>query len=551
MKTIGRQNICQRIIFENDPEVKKLVRAVKVNDQMDLIQQLEIRVSCWFRLKKYVAIWRRFINFIQKKSEVRRGAVTVEEMNLAEISILQSVQKRFFTEEVRVLSAKSEENNKARSLKKYSHVIKLDPFMDNSGLIRVGGRLRRSVLDEDQKHPVILPKTSRVSELIARWFHHRVQHGGRGLTLNEIRSNGYWIIAGNSLIRHLIYKCVTCRALRGKAAEQKMSDLPVDRVTSAPPFTYCAVDLFGPFIIKEGRKEVKRYGCLFTCLACRAIHIETTNSIDTSAFINALRRLIARRGNIRELRSDNGTNFVGAESELKRAWQEMNHSAVAEFLSKNSADLILWKRNPPTASHMGGVWERQIRSVRAVLSSLLKQNGHSLDDELFRTLLTEVEAIVNSRPLTVETLSDAGSPCPLTPAHLLTMKSNVIFPPAGIFLRTDIYCRQRWRRVQHIANEFWSRWNKEYLSSLQPRTKNQTMSRNLKVGDIVLLKETDSARNDWPIAKVIDTHYDAQQKCVRSVTLRLASQDLNSARTVKIRPVNKLILLVEVDVTDS
>ena len=138
---------------ENDPEVKRLVRAVKVNDQMDLMQQLEIRVSCRFRLKKYVAIWRRFINFIQKKNDVRRGAVMVEEMNLAEVCILQSVQKRFFTEEVRVLSAKSEESNEARTLKKYNQIIKLDPFMDNSGLICVGGRLRRSVLDEDQKHP--------------------------------------------------------------------------------------------------------------------------------------------------------------------------------------------------------------------------------------------------------------------------------------------------------------------------------------------------------------------------------------------------------------
>jgi Pao retrotransposon peptidase/Family of unknown function (DUF5641) len=531
---------------ETDPEIKKIVRAVQVDDRIDLIQQLEARVSNWYRLRKYIAIWIRFTEFIQNKSAVRRGTITVQELNQAEVTILQSTQRRFFPVEVQVLSMQSENPN-ARILKRSSHLIKLDPFMDESGLIRVGGRLSRSLLDEGQQHPIIVPKTSRVAMLISQWCHDRVQHGGRGLTLNEIRRSGYWIIAGNSVVRHLINKCVSCRIFRGKANEQKMADLPFDRVNPAPPFTYCAVDLFGPFIIKEGRKEVKRYGCLFTCLACRAIHIETTNSMDTSSFINALRRFIARRGNIRELRSDNGSNFVGAESELKKAWQEMNHTAVNDFLHKNTADFIIWKRNPPTASHMGGVWERQIRSVRAVLSSLLKQHGHLLDDELFRTLLTEVETIVNSRPLTVESLSDASSPCPLTPSHLLTMKSNVVMPPAGIFQRTDLYCRQRWRRVQHIANEFWSRWNKEYLVSLQPRPKNQTVSRNLKIGDIVLLKESDTARNDWPLAKVIDTHFDEHHKCVRSVTLRMATRDLNSERSIKVRPVNKTVLLLEVD----
>ena len=300
-----------------------------------------------------------------------------------------------------------------------------------------------------------------------------------------------------------------------------MADLPVDRVSPAPPFTYCAVDLFAPFVIREGRRELKRYGCLFTCLACRAIHIETTNSLDTASFINALRRFIARRGNIRELRSDSGTNFVGAERELNEARKSIDCESVSRFLSQQGADFIKWKRNPPSASHMGGVWERQIRSVRAVLSSLLKQHGHLLDDELFRTLLTEVEAVVNGRPLTVESLSDPDGPCPLTPNHLLTMKNSVILPPPGVFEKPDLYCRQRWRRVQHIANEFWTRWNKEYLASLQPRSKNISVSRNFQVGDIVLVKDDNLSRNQWPMAKVVDVHMDNKNECVRSVSLRM------------------------------
>ena len=233
-----------------------------------------------------------------------------------------------------------------------------------------------------------------------------------------------------------------------------MAELPRRRVTDSPPFTYCGVDMFGPFIIKEGRKELKRYGAMFTCLASRAVHIEITNSMETDSFILALRRFIARRGNVRSITSDNGTNFVGAHNELKKAFSEMNHQQIQHFLANTGADWLIWSRNVPAASHMGGVWERQIRSARSILASLLKNHGTCLKDESLHTLMTEVEAIVNSRPLTVETISDPQSLIPLSPSNLLTMKSRVIMPPPGSFVRPDLYNRREWRRVQHLADEF-------------------------------------------------------------------------------------------------
>ena len=136
-------------------------------------------------------------------------------------------------------------------------VQSLDPFMDNDGLVRVGGRLRRSVLPNEVKHPIIIPKESTTSELIVRWCHQKVAHAGRGMTLNEIRTSGFWVVNGNSKVRHVIHKCILCRRLRGRLCEQKMADLPRDRTTPAPPFTYCGVDAFGPFMIKEGRKETE------------------------------------------------------------------------------------------------------------------------------------------------------------------------------------------------------------------------------------------------------------------------------------------------------
>ena len=308
----------------------------------------------------------------------------------------------------------------------------------------------------EYKHPIILPKNSCISLLIVRDCHKKVAHGGRGATLQEIRNSGIWIINCNRLVRHVIYNCVKCRSMRGRFGQQIIADLPKDRVNEAPPFTYCGIDLFGPFIVKERRSEMKRYGALFTCLASRAVHIEVVASMETDSFIMALRRVIARRGNIRTIRSDNGSNFIGAEKELSKAFNEMDHTKISNFLQGNGTDWLVWIKNTPTASHMGGVWERQIRSARNILSSLLKTHGRSLNDEALSTLMAEVEAVMNSRPLTVELLSDGNSLNPISPSNLFPMKSKVVMPPPDEFGRADIYCRKHWRRVQHISDEFWN-----------------------------------------------------------------------------------------------
>ena len=182
--------------------------------------------------------------------------------------------------------------------------------------------------------------------------------------MQEIRGTGNWIINCNPLVHCVIFNCIRCQSMQGKFGKHIMADLPQDCANEAPPFTYCGVDLFGPFLVKERRSELKRYGALFTCLVSRAVHIEVVATMETDSFIMALRRMIARRGNIRSMRSDNGTNFVGTENELKRAFQEMNHTKIKHFLQENGADWLVWTRNTPTASHMGGVWEQQIKSAR-------------------------------------------------------------------------------------------------------------------------------------------------------------------------------------------
>ena len=156
------------------------------------------------------------------------------------------------------------------------------------------------------------------------------------MTLNELRASGYWIVSGNPMVRQFISKCVTCRHLGGNQGEQKMADLLKSRPELAPPFTYCGVDFFSLWHIRRRRAVVKRYGALFTCLARRADHIEVADSLETDSFINALRRFTCRRGSVREIHCDRGTNFTGAEAELKKAIKEMDDQEIkAELLNEN------------------------------------------------------------------------------------------------------------------------------------------------------------------------------------------------------------------------
>ena len=171
------------------------------------------------------------------------------------------------------------------------------------------------------------------------------------MTLNEFRHNGFWIINKNPAVGSRIYHCVTFRKLRGKLGEQKIADLTEERSSDEAPFTYVVMDTFVPFVTKEGRKELKRYGAIFTCLASRAIHLEVVNSIDTDSFVMCLKRFIGCRENVRMLWCDNRRNFIGAEKELSRGFLEMDQNKIRRFLQNSGSDWIIWKKNPPAGSH--------------------------------------------------------------------------------------------------------------------------------------------------------------------------------------------------------
>lgn len=513
----------KKLEMDNTAEIKQETSVYQTNVTTDsTVDDLLSKYSSWYKLKKAVAWILRAKAILMRKAKLKKDIVcdksiqTIEPLTLCELqkaeeAVILYVQRKVFT--AAYLQDKS--------------ISKLSPVKQGNGILCVGGRLTNSSIPNDAKHPILMPKDHHVTNLIIQQYHAVSAHAGVERVLGDIRQK-YWIIKGRVTVKQLLHKCVKCRKLKAPAETQKMADLPPDRVTpSDAPFCKIGVDYFGPFKVKRCRSEVKRYGCLFTCLTTRAIHIEVSHSLETESFINALQRFIARRGPPTEIRSDNGTNFVGSKRELSRALKDWNQHQITDYLLQKE---IKWSFNTPTASHMGGVWERQIRTVRSILMSLLDQQV--LDDEGLVTLMCVVEGIVNGRPIT-KLSDDPSDPLPLTPNHLLLLRSGSVLPP-GYFVQQDIY-RRRWRQVQYLADIFWKRWIKEYLPTLQERQKWIIDKRNLEIGDLILLCNENMPRNQWPLGLVTNT-YPGKDGKVRSVQVKTKTGLYD-------RPINKMCLL--------
>ena len=527
----------------DDPEVKKEVSVNIVSVDTNPTSMLIEYYSSWNRLKRGIA-WmlriRALLILLRDRSpeltkfkslkermkhlkmEARAQELSVEDIREAEKSIIRFEQRRFLPQDFAHLE-------KGMQVKASSSICKLNPTLDE-GMLRVGGRISRLAMPLEMKNPIILPKGSRISMLVLLDIHQRVGHSGRSHMLSTLNQR-YWLPSANSSARKIIKSCVFCRRMQAAAGEQKMADLPKDRVSpDLPPFTHVGIDYFGPINVKRGRAHVKRWGVIFTFLVSRAVHLEVADYLDTDSCINALRRFICRRGPVTSIRTDNGTNFVGAQKELQKSLKEMCHHRIQNALLKEG---VKWAFNPPFGAHFGGVWERLIKPVKKILHSVLKEQV--LDDETLQTALCEVESIMNDRPLTTIS-SDPNDLEPLTPNHLLQLKAKPVMPP-GLSKKDDLYSRRRWKQAQYLADLFWKRWVREYLPIMQQRSKWHSPKRNLRPDDLVIIVDDTAPRSSWLMGRVVKA-LPGPGGLVRSVVVKTKSSILQ-------RPIDKLCLLLE------
>ena len=329
---------------------------VRVSERCSGFVSIVQRFSSWFKLLKFIAICLRCqARFVTRKRESKPEeecgdeaptveSVTRPELENAEREVIKVEQNLAFAQELETIRERN-------CVKKSSALARLDPILVN-GLLRVGGHLNRAPLSDDSKHQIIIPKDSHLAHLLVSHFQWESGHSGREYVLVLLRER-FWLIRANTTVRRILSSCFACKQRQGSVGQQKIADLPRRRVTpDQPPFTCVGIDYFGPFYVRQERSLVRRYRVIFTCLAVRAVHLEVSYLLDTDSFILALRRFIARRGQVKEIRSDNGTNFIGGEKELRVMIECWNQAKIHDALLQKG---IKWVFNPPAASHHGGV----------------------------------------------------------------------------------------------------------------------------------------------------------------------------------------------------
>ena len=502
-----------------------------INAEITPSEKFLMASSSWYKLKIRVAWLIRLKKYLQ--GNIIKGKLDLNEIHESELSIIKYIQGKAYEQTINLLK-----NNK--SFPKQDKISRLNPYLDDNDVLRVGGRLEHSDLSFTSKHPILLPNKDDLVKRLIEQIHRSLGHMGRDTLIATIRRQ-YWIQGINTTVKQLMYSCITCRKTNARPVFPRMAPLPEDRlVGDSPPFTNTALDFFGPFEVVNGRKREKRYGVVFSCLMSRAIHLEMAHSLTTDSFINCLRRFMARRGYVKLIRSDNGTNLKSGKNELSMALKQWNTSHIDSWMKQREID---WKFQPPSASNFGGVFEREIRTVRKVLTALLNEQVIKLNDEHLNTLLCEVESILNCRPLT-ELSDDVNSFEALTPNHLILLHAGVTFPP-GLFNKDENYMSRRWKQVQYLSDLFWKRWRRSYIPLLQMSHKWNSDQRNYKIGDLVLLTDAMLPRNQWSTGRVICTFPD-KKGTVRVVKIKVAKfvkTKKDVCVTELVRPTSKIILL--------
>ncbi|XP_025192629.1 uncharacterized protein LOC112592689, partial [Melanaphis sacchari] len=510
------EQVPRSILKEEEIPEQRIIRfaLVGVQSNKELVQHF----SSWSRLKRATAWLQRFIVYLKTKRVPSKGHLSVKELQLAEACILKQVQAECFLDELQNL--KSE-----RELRSDSKLKSLHPFIKDE-LILVGGRLDNSKLSILQRHPVVLPANHKVTRLIFEQKHLEQLHCGPQALLAEVRRR-YWPLRSRVMARSVVSRCVKCIRAKPTFNAPLMASLPKERVQIMRPFAVTGVDFAGPIIIRSGIRRVigvKAWIAVFVCFTTRAVHLESVEDLSSQAFLASLRRFTARRGLCSTIFSDNATNFVGAKREL--------YSHIKSAQPQIAQRGIEWRFNPPSAPHFGGLWESAVKSAKHHLTRIMGDARLSIGE--LSTLLCQIEACLNSRPLTPIS-SDPSDIEALTPAHFL-IGGPISLPPEVDLRRESLSSLRRWKYVQYLMQLFWQRWSSEYLPQLQIRGKWTSNKTILKIGDIAIIRDENAPPTKWKLGRVVNVH-PGKDGVVRVVTMRLGS-----GAELK-RPIVKLCLL--------
>ncbi|GFN80939.1 tigger transposable element-derived protein 6 [Plakobranchus ocellatus] len=436
----------------------------------------------------------RFVTRCRKKpvEHCDGDKITSAEVSQANKQLTLMTQSQHFEEEIACLKA-------GKHVAKSSNLYKLSPFIGEDGLLRARCRLNYSDLTFDEKFPIILPKCH-FSLLIVREKHAQLKHAGVSQMITAVR-NHYWVIGLRSLARKVKGECLSCKRVNARACQEPMAPLMEARLKKAPAFNTTGLDYAGPVYCKDFPGE-KFYILLFTCAVTRAVHLELVNSLSLTHFLLVFRKFVSRRGLPKTVFPDNAKTFKSASTELLKLY------------GSNSP---YWRFSVPRAPWWGGWWERMVRNMKV---SLKKTVGlKSPERTELETLLTEVEACLNSRPLTFVG-DDIDNGHPLTPSHFLLGRGSHLDKVScepSLDVSPELI-KEKSKALEGRLDMFWKQWQDEYLKHL-PLPKRRDKFGKLEVDSVVLIREDNCPRLQWPMG-VVERLIPGKDGVARTVEVR-------------------------------
>lgn len=463
-------------------ELKKAVALCSDQVEEDMILQRLQRFSDYHKVLRVMAYVVRYMRSLRRRAaerkegqlyQVQKGVLTpatAEEVENAETIVLRLIQSEAFEgiTDKRILS--------------------MGAFIDDKGLIRVKTQLLFGEDSFNMKCPIVLPHNHPIVKVIIFKEHCIHSHAGTQILQAQLRER-YWILKSRRAIGSVVTACPTCRRFIAKKCEVPSAPLPLDRIKNTVAFDITGVDLAGPLYLRDGGKA---WIVLYTCAVYRAVHLEVVTTLSTPGFISSFRRFVARRGRPSKVYSDNGLNFVGCANLFK----EVDWDAVQSYAAVSK---ISWVFNPPTAAWWGGFWERLIGVMKPLIRRILGKK--SVDLEELQTLLCDVEATLNQRPLTYA--SDRKEELmPLCPIHFIKDNPHHNLPEADAVDAGAL--RKNLKLCQTLREALRVRFRKEYLGQLQHHAGQK--ERTVKVGDVVIVEDDNRKRLEWSLGVVVEVY---------------------------------------------
>ncbi|KAL0859999.1 hypothetical protein ABMA27_010314 [Loxostege sticticalis] len=481
----------------------------------DCMMPFFTKFSSITKMQRVMSYVLRFINKC-RKLPVNNDLITVSELQNSLDIIIRYVQHHYFHKEIECIKKGVDYKTNHSCYLKMLH-----PFIDDKGLLRVGGRLQNSNLPFTKKFPIILPKKCHVTRLIIRNEHLILLHGGLKIVSSSL-SQRFFILNSMREIKSVIHKCITCTRYKAESAKQLMGSIPKERVLQARVFEKVGIDYCGPFEIKQS--TIRR------SIISKAIHLEVVSDMTSDSFISALKRFISRRGLPSDIFCDNAQTFKGADKQIKELYRLLKNDifqrTITEYASKRG---IQFHYIPAYSAHQGGLWEASVKSFKFHFKRILE--ARTLTFEQLVTLAIEIEAILNSRPLCPMS-NDLTDFSILTPGHFL-IGCPLISLPQPSLVNVPNNRLKFWRSIEQFRQHFWRAWSKDYLVSLNKRTKWQNNQPNIKLGSIVLLKDNIVHPQFWPLGRVVRL-FPGKDSKVRVIEVMTPDKKIHSRAFTKI-----------------